>query len=101
MPGSDSSIALTAAAISLTTITRRKLARPETIAALLAEPDCRAIGWLVTDLHAAGERDRARGIMEQATRIRELGGFAAVLQAAGPHAREAWEAALWVARGEK
>jgi len=101
MPSSDQSIALTAAAIALTTIARRKLAQPETLAALLDQPDCRALGRLVTELHAAGERDRARGVLEQATRIRELGGFSAVLEAASPHAREAWEAATWVARGEK
>ena len=54
----------------------------------------------MTELHAAGERERARGILEQGLRIRELGGLQAVMQAAGPHAREAWEAAVWVARGE-
>jgi hypothetical protein len=93
----DSSLAVLSMAVTIVTIARKQLARPEVLRTLVERQDCPAFGALVTDLHQRGHRDRARGLLDQLDIIRSAGGWAAALERAHPHARETWLSAAGIA----
>ena len=93
----DSSLAVLSMAVSIATIARKQLARPEVLRDLVERQDCPSFGALVTDLHERGHRERARGLLDQLDIIRSAGGWEAALASAHPHARETWISAAGIA----